>query len=79
MGQKHWSGKPDGAAGGADVSKRWSVNVCLRRLEASAPKPRRLAQIKKLRRKPYTDGDKEVYDPEKVVLLHFRMNPKPTS
>ena len=42
--QKHWSGKPDGAAGGGNVSRRWSVNVCLRRLEASPPKPRRLAQ-----------------------------------
>ncbi|MBR4648363.1 MAG: hypothetical protein IKO75_14740, partial [Bacteroidales bacterium] len=29
-------------------------NVCLRRLEASPPKPRRLAQIKKLMRKPWS-------------------------
>ena len=44
-GQKHCSGKPDGAAGGANVSPRWPVDAILRRLEAAAP-PRRLAQIK---------------------------------
>ena len=47
LGQNHCSGQPDGAAGGDNVSPRWAVSVCLQRLEASPPKPRRLAQIKK--------------------------------
>ena len=47
LSQKHWNGKPDGAAGGANVFQHWSVDAILRRLEASPPKPRRLAQIKK--------------------------------
>jgi len=54
LSQKHLSGQPDGAAGGANVSECWSLPVVVvcdawkRR-----PLPRRLAQIKKLMRKPW--------------------------
>ncbi|MBR4645774.1 MAG: hypothetical protein IKO75_01480, partial [Bacteroidales bacterium] len=41
-------------------------NVCLRRLEASPPKPRRLAQIKKLMRKPWSGSAIK-----KIVFLLF--------
>ena len=45
--KKHCNGKPDGAAGEADVSLCWSIDAFLRHLEAPPLEPRRLAQIKK--------------------------------
>ena len=74
-GKKHWSGKPDGAAGGANVFQRWSVDAILRRLDTSPSVPRRLAQNKKSRSVnhacPYITHNASYFLHNLVIMVHF--------